>query len=419
MAKEKSLAELRADKAEAIKRAKEITDKAKAETRKLNDDEMKEHNELNVRIAELNTDIVAHEEANRGQGKTHTSVKREKFSLRRAIVNQMTGREQGDVEAAVIEEASELHRSVAGKNVDGLILPFETRAAYTAGTEATTGVVIDEDQMELLLPLQNNLVLARAGARIMNGLVGNIYWPKHSAATVTWEGENVAAKDGAGAFSKGSVFTPKRLTAYVDISKQLLIQENRSVEGLLRQLLAAAIAQKVEATAFSAAVHADGVPDGMFQNYTAKGDMTWAKVVDMETLADLNNAEFGNLAYILHPALAGTAKTMVKDASGAGGYIIGEAGKGFLNGYNAFRTNNLPNELAVAENEYGIVFGNWADYFLGQWGAMDITVDPFTLATTGMVRLTVNSYWDMGVIRTESFTKYSMKATVTIPTPTT
>jgi len=407
MAKEKSLAELRADKAEAVKRAKEITEKAKAETRKLNDDEMKEHNELNVRIAELNTDILAHEEENRGRGVP--AAKTEKFSLRRAIVAQMNHQPMRDSEASVIAEAAQLHRSVSSESTGDLIVPFETRAALTAGTEATTGVLIDEDQMEMLLPLEANLVLSAAGARIMTGLVGNLYWPKTTAASVTWEGENVAAKDGVNTVSKGTAFTPKRLTAYVDISKQLLVQENRSVEHLVRQLLAQAIAQKIEQTAFSAAVHADGVPDGLFQNFTAKGAMSWANIVAMETAADLNNAQFGNLAYILHPSLAGAAKTKVKDASGAGGFIIGDGGKGFLNGYNAFRTNNLPDELGTNTDEFGSVFGNWAHYFLGQWGAIDITVDPYTLATTGMVRLTVNSYWDMGQIRTESFSVYSMK----------
>lgn len=407
MAKEKSLAELRADKAEAVKRAKEIIEKAKAETRMLNDDEMKEYNELNVRIAELSTDILAHEEANRGRGVP--AARSERFSLRRAIVAQMKGVAQRDSEASVIAEAAKLHRSVSSESTGDLIVPFETRAALTAGTEASTGVLIDEDQMEMLLPLEANLVLSAAGVRIMSGLVGNLYWPKTTAASVTWEGENVAAKDGAPSISKGTAFTPKRLTAYVDISKQLLVQENRSVEQLVRQLLAQAIAQKIEQTAFSAAVHADGVPDGLFQNFTAKGAMTWANIVAMETAADLNNAQFGNLAYILHPSLAGAAKTKVKDASGAGGFIIGDGGKGFLNGYNAFRTNNLPDELGTNTDEFGIVFGNWAHYFLGQWGAIDITVDPYTQATTGMVRLTVNSYWDMGLIRTESFSVCSMK----------
>lgn len=110
-----------------------------------------------------------------------------------------------------------MHRSVAAtaENCGELILPlsYQKRAAYTAGTEATTGVVIDEEQQELLLPLEANLVLSQAGVRMMTGLVGNIYWPKHTAAQVFWEGENGEAKDGKGEFSKGKLYSPKRLTA--------------------------------------------------------------------------------------------------------------------------------------------------------------------------------------------------------------
>ena len=200
------------------------------------------------------------------------------------------------------------------------------------------------------------------------------------------------------------------MTAYVDISKQLLIQENRSVEGLIRQLLAVAIAQKVEKTALSNAAHEDNVPDGMFQTLgSVNGVMDWAKIVELETNADLDNALFGNLGYIMHPSLVGKAKTKVKDASGAGGFIFGNDGIGMLNGYRALRTNNIPKGLQEAKDEFGIVFGNWADYFLGQWGAIDLTVDPYTQATKGMVRLVVNSYWNMGMIRPESFTIASMK----------
>ena len=118
---------------------------------------------------------------------------------------------------------------------------------------------------------------------------------------------------------------------------------------------------------------------------------------------------FGNLAYIMHPSLVGKAKTKVKDVSGAGGFIFGNEGIGMLNGYRALRTNNIPKGLQDGKDEFGIVFGNWADYFLGQWGAIDMTVDPYTQATKGMVRLVINSYWNMGMIRPESFTIASMK----------
>ena len=65
--------------------------------------------------------------------------------------------------------------------------------------------------------------------------------------------------------------------------------------------------------------------------------------------------------------------------------------------------------MGGGSDEFGIVFGNWADYFLGQWVAIDMTVDPYTQATKGLVRLVINSYWNMGMIRKESFTIASLK----------
>ena len=415
MAKEKSITDLKDEKKQLSARSKEIIEKAKGEKRQFSSEENEELGANQARMAEINLEIEEREEENRGKRPVKTvTTGNSGFSIRRAILAQMNKTEQRDSEAAVIEEATRLHRSVAAtaENCGELILPlsYQKRAAYTAGTEATTGVVIDEEQQELLLPLEANLVLSQAGGRMMTGLVGNIYWPKHTAAQVFWEGENTEAKDGKGEFSKGKLYSPKRLTAYVDISKQLLIQENRSVEGLIRQLLAIAIAQKVEKTALSNAETEENVPDGMFQTLSdVSGVMDWGKVVELETNADLNNALFGNLAYIMHPSLVGKAKTKVKDQSGAGGFLFGNDGTGMLNGYRALRTNNIPKGLRDAKDEFGIVFGNWADYFLGQWGAIDMTVDPYTQATKGAVRLVINSYWNMGMIRPESFTIASMK----------
>ena len=312
----------------------------------------------------------------------------------------------------MIDEAARVHAPYMASNSDSgsLVLPLNARAAMTAATETQTGVVIGEDQMEMLLPLEPNLVLARAGARIMNGLRGNIYWPNVSAATVSWEGENDEAKDGAPKITKGTVFSPKRLTAVVEISRQLLVQENMSVEALVRRLLAVTIAQKLEETAFSKDAHNDKVPDGLFQTTPEiSGAMTWAQIVEMESQCDTNNALFGNLAYILNPKLIGLAKTKVKDASGAGGFVFAGNGDGMLNGYRALRSNNIPSDLQEAGDEAGAIFGNWADFFIGQWGAMDFITDPYTKAGQAMVRIIVNSYWNLGKVRDDSFVTASFK----------
>lgn len=411
MAKEKTTTELKEERKKLHDRSNEIIAAAKAEKRMFKQEENEELGANQARMAEIDLEIAQKEAENRSKpGTPHVPAGREKFSIRRAILASMNHAQQRDIEAAVIAEGEAMSRSVGNSEGASFVMPLESRAAFTAATEASTGVVIDEDQMEMLLPLQANLVLARAGARFMTGLTGNIQWPNYSGSVVSWAEENEEATDGAGTFSKGTVFSPKRLTAYVDISKQLLIQENMAVESLIRQTLAQAISQKIEATAFGKHSTSSEMPDGLFTGFSdSSADLTWAEIVAMETNADVKNALYGNLAYILRPELIGKAKTKVKDASGAGGFVFGSDGVGYMNGYRALRTTNLPTELGTGTDGYGAVFGNWADYFIGQWGAVELTVDPYTQSTKAMVRLVINSYWNMGHIRKESFTLKALK----------
>ena len=371
-----------------------------------NESENEELANIQSRMAEINIEIEEKIEESRQKPVKREEKKMANFSLRKAIVAQMTGKVQAAAEQNVIEEGIKLNTRSGVEMTEGsLVIPMSYRSALTAG--ADNGVLVDEDKQEMLFPLQNKLVLAQAGARFMTGLTGNIVWPKATGANVYWEGETADAKDGAPTFGKSASFTPKRLTAYVDISKQLLIQENRDVEGIIRQLITDAIAQKLESTAFGADGADENTPNGIFAAVEATaGTLDWATIVGLETQVDVANATMGNLAYIMHPSLVGKAKTKVKDASGAGGFVFGNDGTGMMNGYKVLRTNNVGGD---ASNGYNVVYGNWNDYFIGQWGSIEILVDPYTQATKGMVRLVVNSYWNMGVIREESFAAAKLK----------
>ena len=403
--KEVSITELKDEKSQLATRSKELIETAKAEKRMFNTEENEELASIQARMAEINVEIEEKIEESRQKPTKREEKKMGKFSLRKAIVAQMTGKAQGAAEQSVIEEGLKINNRSGLEMTEGsLVIPMSYRSAITAG--ADNSALIDEDKQELLFPLENRLVLAQAGARYLTGLTGNISWPTTTGANVYWEGETDDAKDGANSFSKSTVFQPKRLTAYVDISKQLLIQENRDVEGIVRQLITNAIAQKLEATAFGAEGDAN-TPNGIFANVEATaGTFDWATVVGLETKVDTDNALMGNLAYIMHPALVGKAKTKVKDASGAGGFVFGNDGAGMMNGYNVLRTNNVGGN---ASDGYNVVYGNWNDFFIGQWGSVEILVDPYTQATKGMVRLVVNSYWNMGVIREESFAAAKLK----------
>jgi hypothetical protein len=50
-----------------------------------------------------------------------------------------------------------------------------------------------------------------------------------------------------------------------------------------------------------------------------------------------------------------------------------------------------------------IFFGNWADLIIGQWGGMDVLVDPYTGGTSGTIRIILLVDIDVCVRHGESF----------------
>ena len=164
--REKVLQKLKDEKKQISARSKAIIEKARGEKRQLNAEENEELGANQCRMAEINLEIAEREEENRQKGRPHQP--QGGFSLRRAIANMVDGSQQNDVEAAVIEAATTHHNMSGVQMADrrSIVVPVnvEKRAAFTAATETATGVVIDEEQQEMLLPLQSALVLSRAGA---------------------------------------------------------------------------------------------------------------------------------------------------------------------------------------------------------------------------------------------------------------
>ena len=68
-----------------------------------------------------------------------------------------------------------------------------------------------------------------------------------------------------------------------------------------------------------------------------------------------------------------------------------------MNGYPVLCTS------AVAGK--GVIMGNFNDLVIGQWGGIDLTVDPYTQAANGKVRLVINAYFDAKPRRAEAFVK--------------
>ena len=386
------------DKKEQLKRkAEAIIAGAEKELRKLNDKENNEINSIKMEMADIDEDMKKIEEESKRNFKQKTNSKpMEKFSLLKAI-NDVANNRQLDERAQEVVASGISEMRKAGQSYSGqIVLPMEQRADIQA-TVATAGQEnVAEDKLGILEPLRANLILVQAGASYMTGLIGNVSIPVYSGSNVGWTGEIDAAANGVGSFSEVTL-DPKRLTAYIDVSKQFLIQDSNSAEEMLKRDIVDAISNKLEATILGSEAGSTTKPAGLFNGVTAdEATVTFADVVGMESTLETANVS-GNIKYIVSPAAKAVLKTTEKSANS--GIFLMEDGE--VNGYSVLSTS------AVASK--GVIMGNWADYVIGQWGGIDLTVDPYTQAASGKVRLVINAYFDAKPRRTVSFVKKILK----------
>ena len=372
------------DKRNQLKiQAENILSSAEKELRVLNDLEVERFEALKREMVETDKEI---KELNEKLKKETSKRGMENFSLLKAINDVANNRQLDERSQNVVNTGIEDMRK-AGLSYSGqILLPIESRDIQA--TVATNGKeAVAEDKLNILEPLRANLVMVQAGANYMTGLVGNVSIPVYSGSNVGWAGEIEAATNGAGSFSE-VVLEPKRITAYIDVSKQFLLQDSVSAEALLRADIVRAISNKLEATILGDAVGNSKQPAGLFNGATALADTSYASLVGMiQTLEEANVS--GDIKYIVSPSAKAALKTTSKD-NGSGRFVM-EGNE--VDGVPVLSTSACK----------GIVVGNFADYVIGQWGSIDLTVDPYSQATNGKVRLVVNAYFDAKPRRAEAF----------------
>ena len=242
-------------------------------------------------------------------------------------------------------------------------------------------------------------VLVQAGARFMSGLVGNVQFPIMTASNVTWKGETAQAADGAPTFSNVTL-TPYRLTAYVDISKQLLAQDSLDVENVIRQDLIAAINNKLEATILGNGNGKEGgstviAPLGMRNGITATTVSNYAGICTLESAIDDANV-LGGCAYVISNKAKAALRSMIKGTNSTGMVYEG----GYIDGTVAYNTSNFG---TGSNDPNSIIYGDWSNLAIGNWAGIDIVVDPYTVAISGQVRIVVNAFFDAKMLRSSAF----------------
>jgi HK97 family phage major capsid protein len=207
---------------------------------------------------------------------------------------------------------------------------------------------------------------------------------------VGWVGEVSAAADASYGFSH-VILQPKRLTAYVDISKKLLAQDTVGVENAIRRDIVNALTDKLEATIFGSAAGDATKPAGIFYDSSIYDASTFAAVVANESKVEDNNV-YGDMKYALSTSAKADLRAMPKSTKNT--QLVMEGGQ--IDGVPAVVTSNIKTAGVYA-------YGDWSNLAVGSWGDIDITVDEYTQAVNGCVRLVVNAYFDAKKLRPEAF----------------
>lgn len=335
------------------------------------------------------------------------------FSFVRAFNALANPTDRKAQEAAAFErEASDAVAAKQGRSAQGFFVPAEVQRRDLNVTTATAGgntVATNLLAASFIDLLRNKMAVTDLGAQFLTGLVGNIAIPRATGgATAYWVAESGSPTESQAAFDQVTM-TPKTVGAYSDISRKLLLQSSIDVEGFVRKDLATVLALAIDLAAINGS-GASNQPRGVL-NTSGIGDVaggtnglapTWAHMVELESDIAIANADVGTMGYLTNAKVRGKLKTTSK-VSGQNGFVWED---GMVNGYNAAVSNQVPSNLVKGASGAvcsAIIFGNWSDLIIGQWGTLDLMVDPYSGSTSGTVRVVALQDVDIAVRNAVSF----------------
>lgn len=394
--------ELKDKQATLLKRCKEIVDTCKTEIREMTEEEEKEFNdnkeeikelksqldELNKKLASYDDELPSEDEDKKEDEDVKEDDKNNEINSRNfkksmkniSIVKEIrSAMENGTKQFTINADTEKRTMTVQG---------------YGEGQNAVDGVhdnVVETEIQGILEPLYANSVLSKLGVKWYTGMpMGDISVPVMGKGNVGWADEIGAASASFNSFSN-KVLRPKRLTAYVDISKQLIAQDTIGVENAIRRDIVNALNDKLEATILGSAAKSDTQPAGLFNGKTLADGTTFANICKNE--ADVEDANvFGDMKYLLSTGAKADLRAMAKSSKNT--QLVYENGS--VDGVPAITTSNVKTAGAY-------IYGDFSNLAVASWGDIDITVDEYTQAVNGCVRLVINAYFDAEVLRPEAF----------------
>lgn len=366
---------------ELVERSKAIVELCKTEVREMTEDEEKEFNSLKEQIDNKKTELKELEDK---------LSEYERMCPKEEEVKECEKEEKNQRNKSMKKSLVKELRNAIDNNIKTITINAETRAMQVTGEGGVHDSVVETEIDGILEPLYANSVLSQLGARWYTGLPkGDVQVPIMGKGNVGWEGEIAAAQATGNTFTTKKL-SPKRLTAYVDISKQLLVQDTIGVEAAIRRDIVKALNDKLQSTILGVEDKTDVKPAGIFYGVSETTINNYKDLCKFEASLDDANIN-GEKKYLMGNTAMAVFRSMIKGTNATG--MVLEA--------NQIDGTPMVNTSSVSTNKFA--YGDFNYLAIGSWGDLDITIDQYTQAVNGCIRLVINAFFDAVILRPEAF----------------
>ncbi|KHL57074.1 phage major capsid protein [Xanthomonas cannabis] len=396
----RTLKEIREARAAKVAEARALVTTAEQANRQLTTDEQGKFANLQTEITALESDEQRQQflddAERRSQARpVHTpngSDTETRVNLLSVVRAGMEGRSLTGAEA---EMHAELERRHGPARNGGILVPlsaFERRANTTATAPELVANQHRADQY--IGPLRDSLLVRSLGVRTLTGLTGNVSIPKAGAGlTAGWVTEGQALPESQMDFDSVTL-TPKHVGGITEMSRQLIQQSSPAIEDLVRDDLSFAVASAID-RAIIAGTGANGQPLGIINRAGVQKDTiptTWADVLAIEQLLAAINVN--PTGWYTSPDVLSALRGILKAPTAGSDYIA-----------TASRIGELAVAVSNASPANTAILGDWSQVLLGQWGAVEILVNPYaeTPYRRGGVLVRAMATVDVAVRHEEAF----------------
>jgi HK97 family phage major capsid protein len=339
------------------------------------------------------------------------------FSVHRALAAAATGDwSQAGFEHDVVMATAQKLGSHYKK---GVAIPTDVLLRRPQNVITTTGaapaIQTDVQGANFIELLRNKMRVREAGATVLEGLVGNQTLPRQTGGVQgQWLAEGVAPNQVDQTYDSVSL-TPKGVSASTRVTLLSLMQSSVGLEALTIRDIVNAIALAAD----FACINGSGIgaePKGILKTAGIQPVIMGVNggalsnvdpLVDMETLVASSNVDDTALRYMTNAKVVGALK---KIKSTTGEYLFSGRDRdlptavGNVNTYDVLRSNQVPSNGAkgTGTNLSSIVFGDWSQLLIGEWGALVLDVEKVP-GNPGAFNINALQFMDCAVAQPKAF----------------